>query len=242
MSTPVRFVNGISTQPVFAFGGDFPLPHPFSSSARPTHGVAVYADDFLDLGNTTSRTIVGASSTLALTDEVGGVALITPGAATTVTTVHRTAAALQFQAGNRLWCQHRMAVSSVAGAVVVQVGLSKVSAGTIATTDRLYIEKAAGSTSLNLISVVNNVSTTLLTAFMTGMANATYYNFGLYYDGKDLEVYVNDNLMGRVAAVTIGASATNLTNALMAPYVNITPTASETIKLDYLMAAQELPR
>ena len=46
----------------------------------------------------------------------------------------------------------------------------------------------------------------------------------------------------RVSAVTIGSSGTNLTNALLSPVFQITPTATDTLTTDFVLAAQEISR
>jgi hypothetical protein len=241
MGTPTRFSNGLSTQPRGKVLGDYPLPDPFHTASTSGKNVFTYSNDFTDVGTTTAYTIVGVSSTFALTDGVGGLAVLTPGGATTVTTMHRTAAAFQFVAGNKFWYVHRLKVSAASGNQVLLAGLTKVATGTMATTDRLFFSKAAGSTSLDLISTVNNVATTLVTGLKTVAAD-TYTDVGLYYDGKDLIVYADDLPVARVEAATIGASAANLTNALLAPFVTITPIASETVTIDYHLVAQETTR
>jgi len=41
---------------------------------------------------------------------------------------------------------------------------------------------------------------------------------------------------------TIGSSATTLTNAILTPVFEITPTATQTLTVDYVLAAQEVTR
>jgi uncharacterized radical SAM superfamily protein len=65
---------------------------------------------------------------------------------------------------------------------------------------------------------------------------------GFYYDGTDLIVYSSDAMVARVAAPTIGASATTLTNALLNVAFNVVPTATDTLSVDYVLAAQETSR
>ena len=117
----------------------------------------------------------------------------------------------------------------------------KSSGGTSSTTDSLLFVKAAGSTSLNLVSTVNGTATTLVTG-VTTMADNTFVDVGFYYNGTDLLVYSSDALVARVPAVTIGASGTNLTNALMTTLFGITPVATETMTIDYEFAAMETTR
>ena len=80
---------------------------------------------------------------------------------------------------------------------------------------------------------------------VTGVATAaaaTWVDLGWYFDGTDLLVYVNSVIVGRVAAPTIGSSATTLTNAILGPVFQITPTATDTLTVDFVLTAQELSR
>lgn len=241
MGTPTRLTQGLSSQVKGNLTGDYPLLDPFHTSSTAGKDVFTYANDFADLGNTASRTITGSSTTFALVDGVGGIGTLTPGGATTASSVYRTAAAFQFVSGNRFWFVHRVQASAVSGNQVISFGVSKSTAGTIATTDRLYFNKAAGSTSLNLISVVNSTATTLVTG-VTTCADATWIDVGFYYDGTDLLVFASDKLVARVSAPTIGSTGTTLTNALLTPFFGITPVASETMSIDYALIAQETTR
>jgi predicted extracellular nuclease len=101
--------------------------------------------------------------------------------------------------------------------------------------------KAASSTSINLVSVVNSTSTTLVTGVATAVA-ATWFDVGFYYNGTDVLVYASDNLVARVTAPTIGSSGTTLTNALLSPVFQITPTATDTMTIDFVAASVEVLR
>jgi hypothetical protein len=117
------------------------------------------------------------------------------------------------------------------------VGMQKGSA----VTDGLWFAKAAASTSINLVSTVNSTATTLVTGVATAVA-ATWVELGLYYDGTDLIVYANSVSVARVSAPTVGSTGTTLTNALIAPVFQITPTATDTLTTDFVLAAQEVSR
>lgn len=238
---PTRLQYGIATVPVTQPLGSYPLPDPFHTASTDGLDVYTYANDYTDLGNTASRVITGTSSTFALTDGIGGYGLLTPGGTTTATTCYRTAASFQFTAGQKFWYIARLKASAVTGNQVVSFGLIKSSGGTSSTTDSLLFTKAAGSTSLNLISTVGSTSTTLLTGITT-MANNAFTDVALYYNGTDMHVYSNDAIVARVTAPTIGSSGTTLTNALMTTIFGITPVATETLTIDYEFAAMETTR
>jgi hypothetical protein len=237
MSNPTRFTSGVST----AFSGEtlysFPFPDPFHTGSTSSLGSSVYVNDFNTLIGT-DYTVTGASSTFALSNTiVGGAAVLTPGSTTTASAAYKNGTFFQFQAGNRAWFSTRIQTSAVAGSVSYYVGLR---AGSSAN-DGLWFSKAASSTSINLVSVVGSTSTTLLTGVATAAA-ATWVDLGFYYDGTDILVYANNVIAGRVAAPTIGASATTLTTALLSPVFQITPTATDTLTVDFVLAAQELLR
>jgi len=241
MGYPTNLTYGVATVPQQQPLGMYPLPDPFHTSSDSGLDVYTYSNDYTDLGNVASRVITGASSTFALTDGVGGFGLLTPGGTTTATTCYRYAASFQFVAGQKFWYLNRIKASAVSGNQIVQFGLIKSSGGTSSTTDSLLFVKAAGSTSLNLVSTVNGTATTLVTG-VTTMADNTFVDVGFYYNGTDLLVYSSDALVARVPAVTIGASGTNLTNALMTTLFGITPVATETMTIDYEFAAMETTR
>jgi hypothetical protein len=240
MGTPTRFTYGLATVTKQSPLGNYPLPDPFHTASTPNLDVTSYANDFFTLGTTTNDwTITGASSTFAVTNGVGGLALVTPGGTTTVTTVAAAHESFQFVAGQKFWYVCRIAASAVAGSVAFQFGLSN---GTSATpTDGIWFVKPASSTSVNLVSRVGSTSTTLVTGVATAAA-ATYIDVAFYYDGTDLLVYSADNLVARITAPTIGSSGTTLTNTVIGPMFQITPTATDTLTVDYVLAAQETTR
>lgn len=241
MGYPTNLTFGIATVPQQQPLGLYPLPDPFHTSANSGLDVYTYSNDFTDLGNVASRVITGTSSTFALTDGIGGYGLLTPGGTTTATTCYRYAASFQLTANQDFWYLNRIKASAVTGNQVVQFGLIKSSGGTSSTTDSLLFVKAAGSTSLNLVSTVGSTATTLVTGITT-MANDTFIDVGFYFNGADLLVYSSDALVARVTAPTIGASGTTLTNALMTTMFGITPVATETLTIDYEFSAMETTR
>lgn len=238
MSAPARFLSGVGTQPANSMMGSYPLPDPFHTSGSTDFDLFTYENDFVDLGNAASRTITGASSTFALADGQGGIGVLTPGGATTASSIYRTAAAFKFTSGYKFWCLHRVAYSSVGTGITGYFGMIKTGA---ATTDSLLFKLAATGV-VSLVSTVNSTATTLVSTVTTATAGA-WLDLGFYYNGTDLLVYVNDVLTARVAGVTIGATnAYTLTNAALTPICQITPAATETLSIDYALIAQEIVR
>jgi hypothetical protein len=241
MSAPTRFLSGVSTafpnEPLYSF----PFSDPFHTGSTKNLGSSVYTNDFNTLIGT-DYTVTGTSSTFALTSGIGGLAILTPGGTTTATSAYKNGTFYQFVAGNRSWFTTRFQTSAVAGNVSFYVGLQAGSA----TTDGIWFAKAAASTSINLVSTVNSTATTLVTGVATAVAS-TFVEVAFYYDGTDITVYsgTTPNTMGpvaRVSAPTIGSSGTTLTSAVLSPVFQITPTATDTLTADFVLAAQEVSR
>jgi hypothetical protein len=219
----------------------YPFPDPFHTGSGQFVGSSTYSNDFNTLIGT-DYTITGTSSTFAVANAVGGQAVLTPGGATTATAAYKAGTFIQLIAGYRTWFVVRFKVSAVAGSVSYYAGLR---AGSSAT-DGLWFAKAASSTSINLVSTVNSTATTLVTGVATAVAGG-WVEVGFYYDGTDLICYsgtasTDMALDARVSAVTIGSTGTTLTNALLSPVFQITPTATDTMTTDFVLAAQEIAR
>jgi hypothetical protein len=237
MGNPSRFTSGVATSYQGETLAYYPLPDPFHTGSTQNLGISVYTNDFNTLIGT-DYTTTGSSSTFALSSSiVGGAGVLTPGGTTTATAAYKNGSFLQFQAGNQFWYSTRIQTSAVAGSVSYYVGLRNGSG----TTDGLWFAKAASSTSINLVSTVGSTATTLVTGVATAAA-ATWVDLGLYFDGTDLLVYGNNNLIARVSAPTIGSSGTTITDAILTPVFQITPTATDTLTVDFVLAAQELVR
>lgn len=237
MGTPTRFNYGLATVTNAEPLGNYPLPDPFHTSSSPNKGLGVvqYANDFDTLIGT-DYTVTGTSSTFSLsTTVVGGAAVLTPGGVSTASSAYKAGQFLQFQAGNKLWFLSRFQVSSVT-APTAYVGLQAGSA----TTDGLWFSMAAGGV-ISLVSTVGSTATTLVSTVTTA-TSAAWVDVGFYFNGTELDVFVNDVMSFRVAVPTIGSSATTLTNAILTPVFEITPTATQTLTVDYVLAAQEVTR
>ena len=236
MGTPTRFTYGATTVAKGAPLGSYPMRDPFHSSSDQGYGVSEYYNDFNALGSA-EYTVTGSSSTFALTSGAGGVAILTPGGTTTASSAYKAGQSFQFISGQKAWYTVRFQVSAVSGTKSFYVGLQAGSA----TTDGIWFSKAASSTSVNLVSTVNSTATTLVTGVATAAA-ATYLDLGLHFDGTDLLVFVGGNLVSRVSGPTIGSTGTTLTNAVLTPVFQITPTATDTLTVDYVLAAEEISR
>ena len=229
---PTNFTYGVTNAITSGLMADYPSPLPFRLQDRV---VAEYFEDFM-YGGASNFTVTGASSTFANTDGEGGLAILTPGGATTASSAYRTNTIVKFVSGQDSWFGARFQLSALTG-VAAKVGLQAGSS----TNDGLYFVKASGSAAVKLTSEVGGVATDLLTGLGTLVA-ATYMDVGWHYNGTDLEVFVGGVKVGRVSNVTIGASGTNLTNVALGPVVQITPASSETLTVDYLIACEIINR
>jgi len=236
MSNPTRLYSGLSTAYPNETLYSFPFPDPFHTGSTQTLGSSTYTNDFNTLIGT-DYTVTGTSSTFALTAGVGGLAILTPGGTTTASSAYKNGQFFQIASGNRFWYTTRIQASAVAGNVSFYAGLQAGSA----TTDGLWFIKPASSTSVNLVSVVGSTSTTIASAVGT-VAAATWIEYGLYYNGTDLIVYVNNVPVSRILSPTVGSSGTTLTNANLGPVFQITPTATDTLTVDFVLACQEVNR
>lgn len=242
MANPSRLTAGLATVPATKPLGMYPFPDPFHTSGNPNFGTFSYVNDYTDIGTTTLNTITGTSSTFSLTTGVGGVALITPGGASTVTTVSRAFPSFQFVAGQKFWYLTRLQTSGVGAGVITRFGL-QVGTGANTTNDSIYFTKVTGASGgINLVSTVSTVATTLVTGVVAATTAATYVDVGFYFDGTDLLVYASDVVVARIAGATIGSSGTTLSNGVMNIFNQITPVATETMSIDYVLSAQELAR
>jgi hypothetical protein len=236
MGTPTRFTYGVATVAKGKPLSSYPLPDPFHSSSDQGYGVATYSNDFTTYAG--EYTTTGTGSTTAITSGAGGVITITPGGASTVTTAYKTAPVFQFIPGQQGWFETRVAPSAVPAGGSFSVGMQ---AGSSAS-DSILFTKGTGSTTINLTSTVASTTTTLATNVATASAN-TYVDLALHYTSQgDLEVFSNGNLVSRVTSPTVGTSGTTITSQTLGPVFQITPTASETLSIDYVLSALELSR
>ena len=236
MGNPTRLQAGLSTAYQNEVFYSYPYPDPFHTGSTQALGSTSYMNDFNTLIGT-DFTVSGASSTFALASGVGGIAVLTPGGTTTASASYKAAPSFQFISGNRFWYIARFKVSAVSGSIAYYVGLRNGSSAT----DGIWFTKAASTTAINLVSTVNSTSTTLVANVATAVAD-TYVEVGFYYDGTDLLVYGNHDLVARVTSPTIGSSSTTLTNAVIGQVFQLTPVATETMSVDFVGTAQEVIR
>jgi hypothetical protein len=234
MSNPTRFLSGIATVPASQVLGSYPLPDPFHTGGSSGKEVFTYQNDFTDLGNAGSRTVTGSSSTFALADGLGGIGVLTPGGTTTASSVYRTAAAFQLSAGDKFWFSQRVKLSAVGTGITGYFGMIKTGA---AATDS-FLFKIAATGVVSLVSTVDSTATTLVANVTTASSN-TFFEVGCHFDGTDLLVYAGHDLVARVTGLELGVT---IPDAAMTNIMQITPAATETMSVDFVLSAQEITR
>ncbi len=232
VNQPARLLSGIGTVDTTMPLKDYPLPDPFhtcnNASKSIRQCIVSYENDFTTLIGT-DYTVTGTSSTFALSNFLGGAAVLTPGAATTASSAYKIGEFLQFNAGARLWYQVRFAISAFATGLSAYVGLQE---GATTTEGLWFAVSATGVVSL--VSTIGGTPTTLAANLFT-MTAGVMADFAFVYDGVDLLVYANSVLTARVPGATLSA-------ALLTPVYQITPTASQTLTVDYCQASVEVAR
>lgn len=230
---PTNLQYGISTVPRQQPLGNYPLPDPFHTSSADGIDSHSYVQDFNTLAGTDFALTGTGTPTFALGSGVGGVAVLT----TTATSGDSALAtkngnAFSFTAGQKAWGLFRFMLADATTPSFL-VGLVNAASQT----DGLYFVKAAGSTTVSLVSMVGSAATTLV-ANVTTAANSVFLDLGWYYDQHgDLIVYSSDVVVARVTAAA-------LTSAILTVGMQIVNggAAAKSMTLDYVFAADEVVR
>ena len=253
MASPTRFPAGVSTQAIGSTLGQFPFPDP-TDICLDFHDFNEYvAGDWTVTNTTTHQTIGLVAGAGGLVSTVGGASSVTSdiGAIQTnplnfnIATNTTTATAPPTQLG-WFYCGFK---TTTAINDQLQIGVTSSNA-TLAPTDGIYFNKAAGSTSVTFV-VRKSSSSLAASAYSTGsttvatLANATFVRLGWYYDGKgNIDVFVND---AKVCSVDVGVStgtmvstfpnAVNLGMGFGCKAAATAPTTADMI-VDFMLSAQ----
>ena len=192
-SPPVRFPSGSSTSPdSYVFGS-----YPFATPMR----LNQYFNDF----NTYAAgdwTVTSAGGTSALADFNGGALVVTTQTSDADVQGNQLAKkSFAFTTGSQVWFSINFKLTT-ATTPAVMAGLSNTFAA-LTPTDGVYFSKAANSTTMNLVIRASSTSTTLAVGTM---ADATFYTFSYYYDGKPtptLKVYSTIGYSGSPTAFSV---------------------------------------
>ncbi|MCI4435740.1 MAG: hypothetical protein JHC33_02870 [Ignisphaera sp.] len=232
MAHPSRFLNGIATQyrtDVLAY---YPLPDPIRTGGLNTNRVHTYFNDFDTITSADFTTTGTGTPTFALGSGVAGTAVLTTTTgASDSCLVLKTGTSFGFTSGQQAWYVCQFQLSEVTNSVM-RVGL----VDTTSNQNGIYFEKATGAGTVALKSVASGVVTTLITSVTTLVA-ATNVELGLYYNGTDLIVFLNNAMIGRISGLSMAGTAITPTFQL----INSTGVA-RTLTLDYVLVAEETPR
>lgn len=230
MASPTRFPAGVSTQAVGQPLGQYPLPDPTE--------VYTHFDDFnayraaeWTVTNTTSHATIG------ILQGRGGL-LSLAGSGTSVTADIAAVIATPFDF-NFLSTQPVWFFTSIQATTAIndqiQVGITGANS-TLAPTDGIYFNKAAGSTSIDFVVAKSSALTTQ--AAVATLANATSIQLAFYYNAKDaVDVFVNGTKVYSQTVLTNLPSSVALATAFGLKAAATSPTTSNLV-IDYALAAQ----
>jgi hypothetical protein len=225
MSTPTRSPNGVTTARITEPLGQFILPDVTKSH--------VYFNDF-DTYAAADWTVTEVGvATQALTNEDGGVLLVTNAAADDDSSFsQKVGESFLMASGKKAWFEARLKVSDATQSDWV-VGLQITDTTPLAVTDGIYFRKDDGDANIDFVVIKDSVATTA-TAIAVN-ADATYIKLSFYYDGVDEIVYFVDGVrQGKTVT-------TNLPDdeALTVSYgIQNGEAVAKTMSVDYILAAK----
>ena len=253
MSAPTRFPAGVSTQVVGAQLGMYPLPDP-------TDVTNAFYDFFQYAAGDWTVTNTSSHATVALTAGAGGL-LSAAGGASSVTSdigaiisnplnfnlpANTVSGTYPPTSQGWFYCSFK---ATTAANDQLQIGITSANS-TLAPTDGIYFNKAAGASTIQFV-VRKSGSSLAATAYSTGtttvatLSDATFVELGWYYDGKgNIDVFVNEN---KVCSVDVGQSTGTVASTFpvavaMGPGFGVkaaatAPTTSN-IVVDFMLASQ----
>ena len=226
---PTRFENGLTTTKNTTLH-DYGLPDPT--------GWHVFFDDFdryvaADWTITTTEAGSGSASE-ALTDEDGGVLLITnDDADNDADFFNKVGESFLFETGKKLFFKARFKVSDATQSDFV-MGLQITDTTPLDVTDGVFFQKDDGDTNLDF-HVEKDDTATSETGVHT-VADDTYLTVGFYYNGKsEITYFVDDVKQGSVATTNMPDDE-ELTVSFG---VQNGAAAAKTMSVDYIFAAKE---
>lgn len=178
-----------------------------------------------------------AGATQAITNEDGGVLLLTNSAADDDLVALQGKEAFKFVAGKELFFKARFAVSDATQSDLV-IGLQITDTTPLAVTDGVYFRKDDGDANLDFVVIKNSTATTA--SAITTLANATYITVGFHYDGIDkIEYFAGTDA---VSPTYLGKSVvTNLPDdeeLALSFAIQNGEAVAKTMSIDYIFASK----
>lgn len=230
MSAPTRFPNGVTNVGLSDVLGQF-------GQLDPTSWHTFFTD--FDVYSTSqwviTTTEAGAgSATEVITDEDGGVLLITNAAGDNDLDFLQSKGELfLLEAGKKTVFKTRIAVSDATQAEFV-VGLQIRDTTSLAVTDGIYFRKDDGDTNIDFVVIKDSTATTA-TAAGTAV-DATYIELAFYYNGIDEITYFVDGVSQGKSAVTNLPDDEELTVSFG---LQNGEAVAKTLSVDYLLVSKE---
>ncbi len=230
MGTPTRFPNGVTNRAKPNPLGQFILPDPTS--------VHTYFNDFdtYVAGDwTITTTEVGAgSATEALTNEDGGVLLVTNAAGDNdADFFNKVGESFLFATNKKLWFKARFKVSDATQSDVV-IGLQITDTTPLDTTDGVFFQKDDGDANLDFHVEKDNTATTATA--VTTLSDDTYVEVAFYYNGSDEIQYFVDGVHQGTSVTTNLPDDEELTISFG---IQNGEAVAKTMSVDYIFAAKE---
>jgi hypothetical protein len=195
-----------------------------------------YFNDFdtFEAGDWTS-TATGSPTNGVIAGDGGLLSLINTASNGDLNSLQLKAATFALVAGNKWWFKARFDISNATNAAII-LGLIQTTATPLTVTDGVYFSKAAASTQLTA-KVAK--SSTISTLNVATLANTTYLNVGMHYDGGssgNIVVYLNNVQIGVIPVTNMPTANLNLTLA-----VSNGTAAANTLNVDYIFVSTERP-
>jgi len=178
-----------------------------------------------------------SAATQAITNEDGGVLLITNTASDDDLVGLQGKETFKFESGKELFFKTRFKVSDATDSDLV-IGLQITDATPLAVTDGVYFRKDDGDANLDFVVVKDSTATT--SAAITTLSDDTYITIGFYYDGIDkIEYFAGSD---SVSPVYLGKSVvTNLPDnedLAVSFAIQNGEAAAKTMSIDYIFASK----
>lgn len=228
MGTPTRFPNGLTNSRSTTPMGMFPLPDPSA--------LIMYFNDFFTYAaGDWTVTETSASATQALADGDGGWLVLTNASNDDfLTALQLTKMPFTGATGKKMWFKARAKVSDATQSDFV-LGFQGTDTTPLATANGIWFQKDDGAATLKAC-VANNSTQTTSAQLTPAIADNTFFELGIYYDGKsEVQFWLDGNKIHT-------AASTNFPNtrALTASFaIQNGAAAAKTLTVDYILAAKE---
>lgn len=227
---PTNFSTGVNNQSATDLLGNLQVIDP---SVNHT-----YFNDF-DIYTAGDWTVTEtqAGATQAITNEDGGILLLTNSAADDDLVALQGKETFKFVAGKELFFKARFAVSDAIQSDLV-IGLQITDTTPLAVTDGVYFRKDDGDANLDFVVIKNSTATTA--SAIATLANATYITVGFHYDGIDKIKYFagTDAVSPTYLGKSVVANLPDDEELAISFAIQNGEAAAKTMSIDYIFASK----